>query len=200
MFFVPRVGRPRTCVDVDDILELRALHYTWTKIAALLEISRATLYRRLEGAGISPDNYTSISGPQLDQLIRSIKQDHPNNGEVLMRGHLLRQGVRVPRHALREAIHRVDHANTVARRRTVVRRRIYSVPHPNYLWHIDGHHKLIRWRFVIHGAVDGFSRTIVYLNCSDNNRAETVLSLFRDSVPRFGLPDYIRSDHNWGIA
>lgn len=105
---------------------------------------------------------------------------------------ILRQGIRVSRQALRNAIHRVDHENTIARRHTVVRHRIYSVPHPNYIWHIDGHHKL---RIVTHGAVDGYSRCITFLKSSDNNRASTVLDNFHDGVSRFGLPERIRSDH-----
>jgi len=36
----------------------------------------------------------------------------------------------------------------------------YSVDHPNALWHIDGHHKLILWGIVIHGIADGDSRTV----------------------------------------
>lgn len=51
--------------------------------------------------------------------------------------------------------------------------------HPNFLCHIDSHHKLIQWRLVIHGAIDGFSRLIVYLECTDNNRAATVVSIFK---------------------
>ncbi|KAI5982901.1 hypothetical protein EDC04DRAFT_2616344 [Pisolithus marmoratus] len=30
---------------------------------------------------------------------------------------------------------------------------------PNALWHMDGHHKLIRWGIVIHGIVDGYCHT-----------------------------------------
>ena len=60
--------------------------------------------------------------------------------------------------------------------------------------HIDGHHKLVRWRFVIHGGIDGFSRSIVYLRCSSNNKAETVLALFLDASERFGFPSRVRSD------
>ena len=188
------VGRPLIDVSIDAILELRALNYKWTKIATLLNISRATLYRRLQDAGISTNDQTVLSDHQLDEIVRSIKVGHPND-EVLMRGHLLSIGVRVPRQALRNSIHRVDHVNTIARRQPVVRHRVYSVPYPNYIWHIDGNHKLIRWRFVIHGAIDGFSRTIMYLNCSNNNRATTVLDLFVNAVSQFSLPDRIRSDH-----
>ena len=140
------------------IMELRALNFTWTKIASMLDISHATLYRRLKDAGISSDGRSHLSDVELDDLIRSLKKDHPNDGEVLIQGHLVRMKIRVPRQALRQSIHRVDHANVVLRRRLVVRRRIYSVPCPNYIWHIDSHHKMIRWRYVIHGGVDGFSR------------------------------------------
>jgi hypothetical protein len=28
------------------------------------------------------------------------------------------------------------------------------------MWHLDGHHKLIRWGIVIHGFVDGYSRLV----------------------------------------
>ena len=62
------------------------------------------------------------------------------------------------------------------------------------VWHIDSHHKLIRWRFVIRASIDGFSRTVTYIQCA-NNRAQTVLEFFRQGVTRFGLPDSIRSDH-----
>ena len=51
------------------------------------------------------------------------------------------------------------------------------MPGPNSLWHVDGHHKLIRWKIVIHGGIDGFSREIVYLKAAANNRSETVLSM-----------------------
>ena len=65
---------------------------------------------------------------------------------------------------------------------------------PNYLWHIDGLHCLIRWKIVIHGGIDGFSRRIVYLHSSCNNRAETVLHLFHSAVRMFGWPLRVRSD------
>ena len=60
---------------------------------------------------------------------------------------------------------------------------------------MDGNHKLIRWRMVIHGCIDGFSRTVVFLKCSNNNRAATVHKCFLEAIERFRLPIRIRSDH-----
>lgn len=59
---------------------------------------------------------------------------------------------------------------------------------------MDGNHKLIRWRFVIHGMIDGFSRMVLHLHVAENNKAETVLSMFLQSVDRYGLPSKVRSD------
>jgi len=41
---------------------------------------------------------------------------------------------------------------------------------PNYTWHIDGHDKLAKWGFYIHGAVDGFSRKVLWLNVFVTNK------------------------------
>ena len=42
--------------------------------------------------------------------------------------------------------------------------------------------------------MDGYSRIPVYLHCSNNNRANTVLELFREAVAKYGLPSRIRID------
>lgn len=42
---------------------------------------------------------------------------------------------------------------------------------------------------------DGFSQTIIYLQCLNNNRALGVLELFCTGVQSFGLPVRIRCDH-----
>lgn len=48
---------------------------------------------------------------------------------------------------------------------------------------------------VVHGAIDGFSRAVVFLKCSTNNEASTVLTLFEDAIQRFNVPTRIRCDH-----
>ncbi len=59
---------------------------------------------------------------------------------------------------------------------------------------VDSHHKLIHWRMVTHGAIDGYSRLVLYLKCTSNNRATTVYELFLIAVQNYDLPSRVRSD------
>lgn len=59
---------------------------------------------------------------------------------------------------------------------------------------LDSHHKLIRWKIVTHGCIDGYSRLVTYLQCYGNNKARTVYELFITAVQRYHLPSRIRTD------
>lgn len=54
---------------------------------------------------------------------------------------------------------------------------------------------LIRWRIIIHGFIDGYSRLVVGLRASNNNRAQTVLDLFMDATASYRIPSRVRGDH-----
>ena len=58
--------------------------------------------------------------------------------------------------------------------------------------YIDSHHKLVCWRMVTHGAVDVYSRVVLYLKYT--SRATTVYQLFLVAVQNFILPSRVRSD------
>lgn len=78
---------------------------------------------------------------------------------------------------------------------SIIPQRLYSVSGPNELWHMDGNYKLIAWRSVIHGGMDGYSRLIVFPKCSDNNRAETMMEGFWEGARNLSsLPSRIRGD------
>jgi len=79
----------------------------------------------------------------------------------------------------------------------VVSRRQYLVPWPNALWHLGGHHSLIRWGLVIHGCIDGFSRQIMFLRCIiNNNLSQTLLELVLKAIENDALwPSRIRVDY-----
>ena len=62
-----------------------------------------------------------------------------------------------------------------------------------YTW-TDGHHKLICWRLVTHAGIDGFSRLIVFMHCSNNNWSLTVYEHFLEATRKYGLPSRVRTD------
>ena len=82
------LGRPRVDVDLDDVEFLCSLKLNLTKVAALLGVSRSTIYHRMDRRIHSSD-----SAPDI--LIRGLKTDHLQHGEVMMAGHLTRIGVRI---------------------------------------------------------------------------------------------------------
>ena len=182
------VGCPRADVDLDDVEFLCSLKLSLTKVAPLLGVSWSTIYRRMEEEGRVIGSYTVITDNALDILIQRLKSDHPHEGKVLIAGHL---SVRIPRARLRASIHRVDPQGVAERSRRAIQRRVYSVPHANYIWHIDSDHKLIRWRMV---TVDGYSRKFFYIKCANNNKASTVVSMLSHAAFTFGIPYKVRSD------
>ena len=186
----PSAGRPRVNVDRSHVQFLRGLHFTWSEISSILNVSVKTIQRRAKDWNFT--TYTDISDDALDTTISEILAQFPSAGEVMLNGHLSSAGVHLQRARLRSSIYRVRGQQRQIHPPIV--RREYSVPGPNYLWHADGNHKLIRYRIVVHAAIDGFSRLVTFINCAANNTAETVLEHFIRATSEYGLPSRIRTD------
>lgn len=187
-------GRPEIAIGEQQLCFLIEEGFRIQDIADMFGCCRRTVERKMNRYHISVHNYSSISDSDLDMMIQEMTTLFPQSGEKTISGQLRSRGVRVQRQRVRESLHRVDPSGVRARCRNVLHRRQYSVPSPNALWHIDGYHKLIRWRLVIHGAIDGYSRLIMFLKVSPNNQAETVLDAFVQGVEEFGLPSRVRMD------
>ena len=49
---------------------------------------------------------------------------------------------------------------------------------------------------MVHGGMDGFSRTVVYLSGATNNSLDTVYRWFTNAVEEYGVPSRVRSDNS----
>ncbi|XP_019860862.1 PREDICTED: uncharacterized protein LOC109589179 [Amphimedon queenslandica] len=186
----PAKGRPKVHIDRERMEHLRSLKFTWEDIGNLLGVSSKTIQRRSKEWGMK--SFTEISDADLDALISEVLQQFPHYGEAMIRGHLHSQKVLIQRACMREAIYRVRGRHTIAHS---IHCRTYSVSGPNALWHLDSNHKLIKWRLVVHGCVDGFTHLITFLKCSNNNRSDTVLECFINASAEYGLPLRVRTDY-----
>ncbi|XP_066936550.1 uncharacterized protein [Clytia hemisphaerica] len=192
-----RPGRPKFIIPRDILINLREMGNSWTKIAEMFMVSKSTILRRVQEYGLENfGRFSDISDMELNQVVRSFFQQHGCFvGFSLVYGFLEANGIHVQQKRVKESIRFVDPEGTSIRWAIVVSRRSYNVRAPNSLWHIDGHHSLVSWKFVIHGAIDGYSRMITYLKCSTNNKSETVLQNFEHATENFGVPSRVRSDY-----
>lgn len=195
IIIIGRPGRPSFNVNHALLQRLWNIQFTVSEMASLLGVSPRTVSRRLAALNMRVrSRYSRISDHHLDQMVYELQNEHPNTGYRIMRGMLAARGFHIQERRIRESMIRVDPVGVSLRWATSVHRRSYRVQCPNALWHLDGNHALIRWKMVIHGGIDGYSRLIVYLKCSSNNRADTVFNLFVTACNNLGIPSRVRSD------
>ncbi|ROI15247.1 hypothetical protein DPX16_1400 [Anabarilius grahami] len=190
-------GRPRFSITEEQLRFLIEYNFSTKQMADILCVSRRTVKRRLREFSISlRDRYTDLSDSDLDNRVREVVGGNDELGAESVWARLAGQGIVVQRHRVRQSLIRanpVGAAQRVTTRR--LHRRVYQVAGPNSLWHLDGNHKLIRWRIVIHGGIDGYSRLVVFLKASSNNRSDTVFHSFVEAIGQYGLPSRVRCDN-----
>lgn len=137
-------GRPKYVIKQEQLIFLRELRLTWTKISEMYGVSRRTMYNIRASLGLigpASSGFSDISDHALQALISEIKQEMPHVGICMLRGILESRGYHISTTRLRDCLSALEPVNRWA---APIRRRVYSVPYPNALWHIDGHHKLVR--------------------------------------------------------
>ena len=188
-----RRGRPEISIGEDQLRYLVDSGFNLNDIANLFGCSRKTIERRMKEYNIHRE-FTPLTDSELDYSILEITRLFPKCGEKTVSGRLKSSRIIIQRDRVRESMRRTDPLGVQSRCRRILHRRRYKVSSPNALWHIDGYHKLIRWRYVIHGGIDGCSRLMMFLKVVNNNRAETMLRSFLKAVNEFGLPSRVRMD------
>jgi len=157
------------------------LAFTWKIIGETLNISPRSLYRLRKEAKVNDPLFeSSIGDEELCNVIREYLGENVRRGEKMVQGLLTALGNRVSRQRIRDCMGALDPVGNDIRRIGRLKRRTYEVPGSHFLWHLDGCHKLIKFGFVIHTCIDGFSRYLIYSVCRDNNRANTVSNAFKE--------------------
>lgn len=54
--------------------------------------------------------------------------------------------------------------------------------------------EFLLFKVLILGCIDGFSRQIIYLECLNNNKAHSVLTLFQEGISDYLIPSRVRDD------
>ena len=84
-------GRPSIELDVDSVKCLLSLGFSKSKVAGILAISRKTLYNKI-AAFPNPDDFkkhSAITEAQLKVTVRRIKEEYPNDEEIMVAGQFL---------------------------------------------------------------------------------------------------------------
>eukprot|EP00794_Sanderia_malayensis_P004254 gene4254-4820_t len=175
-------GRQRYDVSKEHLEAFIGIGFKAKLIATLLGTCTRAIERRLAEYGLTMrQKYSDVEDASLDSIVRDVLMRFSNTGYMRMTGLLRARGLMLQRE----------------------RRRKYNGAGPLALWHIDSNHKPISWRFVMYGGIVGYTRLVVFLKCSTNKKAETVLQSVQEAVNNYGLPSRVRSDkgmENVGVA
>ena len=153
-----------------------------------IRISLRHLKRILRQLGCTRRRHPS----DLNEVVEAVEEELRGSGSLLgyraMHQRLINQyGLVTTREVVRHVLRIFDPEGVEYRSRHRLRRRLYRCKGPNYLWHIDGYDKLKPYGFCIHGAIDGFSRRIVWLEvASSNNDPRIIAQYFLDYVRQLG--------------
>jgi len=86
------------------------------------------------------------------------------------------EGLRIPRVIVEDLLKEMDAQGTELRKKH--RLKTYQNPGPNYAWHMDRYDKLKKWSFSVHGAINGFSRRIMWLKVARSNNSPHKIAFF----------------------
>lgn len=99
----------------------------------------------------------------------------------------IQEGFVVTQNTVRHLLRILDPLGVQFRQRNRLRRRLYCNPGPNYMWHVDSYDKLKPYGVCINGAVDGFSRKIMWLHAySTNSNPKLIAGYFISEVEKKG--------------
>jgi len=166
------------------------------KVEDGINISMSTLRRHLQSLGLFRRKAQSDLLEVALFIQEQLNQYGTLHGYKFMHLKCIQTGLVVSQRTVRYLLKILDPEGVQLRLRNRLRRRLYQNPGPNFLWHVDSYDKLKPYGICINGAVDGFSRMVIWLHAySTSSNPRVIAGYFIDEVEnRSGTPMRIRSD------
>lgn len=162
------------------------------------DISESSFKRICKKYELQRKNFTESSAPEILLAIDTeLDGSGSNLGYRAMRQRIQQTyGLKVKERTVLIYLRLLDPTGVEQRTRKRLKRRRYKAPGPNFVWHMDGHDKLKPYGLAIHGAIDGFSRKIIWLKVgTTNNDPYVIASHYLQAIKKLNLiPTIIRSD------
>ena len=170
----------------DDLIE-RYFHLglEYTKILLFLGLSHGInlslrqLKRILQAKRLGRKRSPS----DLREVVEAVEEELRGSGSNIAYRQMTQRLVNdhrlvVGKETVRELLKILDPQGVELRAQHRLKRRQYCTKGSNHLWLIDGYDKLKPFGFCIHGAIDGFSRRILWLDVAYTNNDPTVISQY----------------------
>lgn len=195
---------PGNDADVDHLIGYyHQQMYTQTEIRAFLilrhgrDISKTHLRRAIRALGLRRNNNEATDIEIMEGIHKIHEAGFTEAGyRVIWRFLNVNLGVRATQSTVQRIVKMLDPEGVRLRKAHRLRRRVYKNDGPNCIVHIDGYDKLKPYGFSIHGAIDGFSRKLLWLRILRSNKNPYSISrLYFDMVLEQGrVPKVIRCD------
>lgn len=162
------------------------------------DLSFATLRRVLRDHGLSRRNFEESP---LAAIISAIDEKLDGSGcnlgyRAMMTRLQNKYKLKLTQKTVMELMRVLDPGGVAQRRKNRLKRRNYRAHGPMFIIHADGHDKLNRYGFCIHGAIDGFSRKILWLEVSSTNKNPKIIAhYYLKTLSKYGsMPTLLRTD------
>lgn len=190
-------------MDRSELIELYFhLGIKYTDIVYILRVTHGivlslrTLKRFLKKNGLFRKKHFD----NVDEVIQFIREELVGSGALhgyrWMHHKCKENGLHVRKEDVRHILSSLDPAGTELRRKKRLNRRAYFARGPNFVWHVDSYDKLKPFGICINGAIDGFSRKMLWLNAYHTSSDPKVIGgYFLETVRETGgCPRILRAD------
>ena len=136
----------------------------------------------------------------INTVIKFIQDELKGSSSCFGYRHMLQKlrssGLTADKETVRLILKSLDPVGVDTRKRRKLTRREYHSFGPNHTWHIDGYDKLKPFGIAIHGAIDGYSRRILWLKLSSSNNPKVIANYYLCCIKELNLiPHVVRAEN-----